>query len=111
MHPRIFEVAAVFILSLDGLAVLVEDSDHLGSSLISCHVRSKLSNKGSKSLLVAFRTVLIGIEGAGLPHLELAAPETAVVAPDLAVIVQEDSRVNAVASLNIIFLRLERTNR
>ena len=65
MHPGIFEVSPVLVSCLDGLAVLVEDGDHLGSSLESSHVRSELSNQRSQSLLVAFRTALIGIEGSG----------------------------------------------
>ena len=109
MHPRAFKIPPLLILRLQRVPVFVQDHQMLRFGFKMLHVLIKLGEHRADRKVIAFGTGSRGIEAAGLPHFKLPAPKPAVddIAPP--VIIAEHSRIDAVASGNIILFRREGT--
>jgi hypothetical protein len=126
MHPRGLE-EAVWVASLQGLSVLVEDNNrtwslgelkhivgHAGHITVKCRNIGRSPEFGLLVGSVTYINVSSGSRhGVGLLDgsytqgnmpLQLTAPQTSVVAEDTAVIVLENARVDAVGTTDGIFL-------
>ena len=109
VHPGTLEIAAVFVAGGEGLSVLIEDLQLLRRGPEMFHIRVQFRKDRSEGRLAAFRPVSARIERAALPHLQLAAPQPAVVHISPAVVIHEHGGVDAVTAGDIIRFSRERT--
>ncbi|MNJ50622.1 hypothetical protein D3C77_459010 [compost metagenome] len=109
MNPRTFEKSSILIAGKQRIAFLIHDGNFHRRLFESQHILAQLSHSWAKRRRVCSGSFRVRFEAAGLPFLQLSAPQSAEINIRLIILINKNGRIDAVASRHIIRLRREWT--